>query len=300
MYYPILRGKLNELLALRELASLQLKFYTPVIEPVKRDIKSLIKAIEILNNNGVIPYIIINPTIGDYAHSPRELFSELNKFESITYEILYSINIKTQKYQDFLEVGSYGLFIQKGIDQEIINFSKSSKINFIQNDTSPHVKKLIDNRVVYEDFFRKQVRNADYPKESPFASIHSYYTEEKNIGFGDYTITGDEFTENGGPAYVITIHLSYIDKLRFDELFIRHYSSENDGTPTNPGSKFKEALNLLINDVTKTDSQFINTNALKEFIYLDKIEHFPGLGQVKKISIKHHIETLNHFLVTTA
>jgi hypothetical protein len=35
MYYPILRGKLNELLAIRELSELGLKNFTPVIEPVK-------------------------------------------------------------------------------------------------------------------------------------------------------------------------------------------------------------------------------------------------------------------------
>ncbi len=299
MYYPILRGKLNELLALRELAALQLKCYTPVIEPVKKDIKALVKTITTLNENSIIPYIIINPTIGDYAQTNNDLFSELIKLDSIKYEILYSINEKTEYYQDYLKLGSFGLFIQKGIDQEIINFSKLSKINFIQNDTSPNVKRLIENKVVYEDFFRKQIRNADYPKESPFSSLHSYYSDENNIGFGDYTITGDEFSESGGPAYVVTIHVSYIDKKRFDELFIRHYSSENDGTPTNPGSKFKGALDLLITDVTRKSVPFINTNALNEFIYLHKIEHFPGLGQVKKISIKHHIETLNNFLCTS-
>ena len=295
MYYPILRGKLNELLALRELASLELECYTPVIEPVKRDIKSLVKAIEILNNNNSIPYIIINPTIGDYSQSPHDLFTELKKYDSIKYEILYSINEKTEQYQDFLNVVSFGLFIQKGIDQNIINFSKASKINFIQNDTSPNVKKLIKNKVVYEDFFRKQIRNADYPKESPFSSLHSYYSDENNIGFGDYTITGDEFTEGGGPAYVVTIHVSYIDENRFDELFIRHYSSDDDGTPTNPGSKFKKALDLLMKDYLSEAIPFYNTNSLQEFYELHKIEHFPGLGQVKKISIKHHIETTTQY-----
>jgi hypothetical protein len=175
MYYPILRGKLNELLALRELALLQLECYTPVIEPVKKDVKSLVKAIEILNSNGIDPYIIINPTIGDLSEFPRFLFSELSKFESIRYKILYSINESTKQYENFLAVESFGLFIQKGIDQDIIEFSKLSSINFIQNDTSPNVKRLISNKVVYEDFFRKQIRNADYPKESPFSSLHSYY-----------------------------------------------------------------------------------------------------------------------------
>lgn len=297
MYYPILRGKLNELLALRELAQLELQKFIPVIEPVKNDIKALVKTIQTLNSNAIEPYIIINPTIGDFSNSKLALYEELRKFDGIGYQVLYSINESTEIYEDFLDLGAFGLFIQKGIDQNILDFSEKSNINFIQNDTNPNIKKRIKNRVSYEDFFKKQQRNADYPKDSPFSSLHSYYKEESNIGFADYTITGEDFSEGGGPAYVVTIHCSYIDKNRFDELFIRHYSSENDGTPTNPGAKFKEALDLLITDIQKKEIPFIDTNALNEFIYLHSIEHFPSLGQVKKISIKHHIETVNYFLM---
>ncbi|WP_180178927.1 MULTISPECIES: sce7725 family protein [Acinetobacter] len=296
MYYPILRGKLNELLALRELAQLELKNFTPVIEPVKKDIKALVKTIESLNEYSIEPYIIINPTVGDFASDPHSLFKALKLFDNIEYQVLYSINQNTEKYNDFLEIGSFGLFIQKGIDQDLLDFTNFSKINFIQNDINPNIKKRIKNRVSYEDFFRKQIRNADYPIESPFSSLHSYYLEENNVGFSDYTITGDDFSEGGGPAYVVTIHISYIDQKRFDELFIRHYSSENDGTPTNPGAKFLEALDKLIKDIGIGQIPFIPTFSLTEFQYLHKIEHFPGLGQVKKLSIKHHIETINSFL----
>ena len=62
MYYPILRGKLNELLALRELAQLELKKFIPVIEPVKNDIKALVKTIQTLNSNAIEPYIRGGPT----------------------------------------------------------------------------------------------------------------------------------------------------------------------------------------------------------------------------------------------
>jgi hypothetical protein len=42
MYYPILRGKLNELLALRELANLPVdKKFCPVIEPVRSSLAPL-------------------------------------------------------------------------------------------------------------------------------------------------------------------------------------------------------------------------------------------------------------------
>ncbi|MEK0253686.1 sce7725 family protein [Acinetobacter junii] len=296
MYYPILRGKLNELLAIRELSELGLKNFTPVIEPVENDIKALCKTIEVLNKNGIVPYIIINPTIGDFKKSQTEFNELITKIENIEYIPLYSINEKTNSYSDFLGLNSFGLFIQKGIDQELINFSNLSKINFIQNDNSPIVKKHIRNKVVYEDFFKRQLRNADYPQESSFSALHSYYKDENNIGFGDYTITGNDFIEGGGPAYVVTVHASYIDSQRFDELFIRHYSSEDDGTPTNPGAKFKQALTKLISDFQSKRILFEETEGLQEFIFLYKIGHFPGLGQVKKISIMHHIETINIYL----
>ena len=79
MYYPILRGKLNELLALRELAQLELQKFIPVIEPVKNDIKALVKTIQTLNSNAIEPYIIINPTIGDFSNSKLERW--IRKFE---------------------------------------------------------------------------------------------------------------------------------------------------------------------------------------------------------------------------
>lgn len=301
MYYPILRGKLNELLALRELAQLELKNYVPVIEPVKKDIKALVKTIESLNSKAIEPYIIINPTVGDFSSHPLELSQSLTLFKELRYKTLYAIDERTKQYENFLALNEFGLFIQKGIDTQLIHFSESSKINFIQNDVSPNVKRLIKNKVIYEDFFRKQKKNADYPEESPFSSLHSYYQDDRtNIGFSDYTITGDDFIEGGGPAYVVTIHCSYIDTKRFDELFIRHFSSKDDGTPTNPGAKFLEALNLLIKEIDEKHIPFTHTDALKEFKYLHKIEHFPGLGQVKKISIKHHIETVNNFLSVPA
>lgn len=66
--------------------------------------------------------------------------------------------------------------------------------------------------------------------------------------------------------------------------------------PTNPGAKFKQALTKLISDFQSKRILFEETEGLQEFIFLYKIGHFPGLGQVKKISIMHHIETINIYL----
>lgn len=48
MYLPFLRGKQFELLALRELSALPLDFarISPIIEPVKKELKSIGTAVE--------------------------------------------------------------------------------------------------------------------------------------------------------------------------------------------------------------------------------------------------------------
>lgn len=102
------------------------------------------------------------------------------------------------------------------------------------------------------------------------------------VGFSDYTITGQDFSESGGPAYVVTIHVSYIDPKRFNEMFIRHYLSYEDGTPAQPGAKFLSALQLLIKDIETGSVPFVKTTALSEFITLNIKRHFPGLGKLKK------------------
>ncbi len=80
MYYPILRGKLNEFLALRELSNLAMdKLFHPVIEPVRQESAPLIKTIKELNDNGLVPYIILNPTVGSLDGDSHFIFNELKK-----------------------------------------------------------------------------------------------------------------------------------------------------------------------------------------------------------------------------
>ncbi|WP_275891833.1 sce7725 family protein [Acinetobacter pittii] len=58
MYYPILRGKLNELLALRDLANLSIdKKFCPVIEPVRSTLSPLFRTIKELNDKEIEPLI---------------------------------------------------------------------------------------------------------------------------------------------------------------------------------------------------------------------------------------------------
>lgn len=300
MYYPILCGKMNELLALRDLANLSKEnYFCPVIEPVKENLTSLVKTIEELNEKNIEPLIIINPERGDFKNQYSiitENLSDHNKDLSyLPCYKLYEINQEIPKVVK--QLGKYALFFTGGITEELITQSHNAELVFINHDTAPHILKKLKNVVLCGDFFRRQQRNADYPEESAFSSLHTYYSDFPTVvGFGDYTIVGEEFSESGGPAYVVAIHAPYIDKKRFNEMFIRHYRSYDDNTPTNPGNKFLDALSQFIQELDEKTIPFVDTTGVQEFRDLHQSHHFPGLGQVKKISIKHHIETIIDFL----
>lgn len=297
MYYPILRGKQNELLALRELAKENIiNNFIPIIEPVKKNLSALIKAIEELNKKGIEPIVIINPDKGDYK-TDRQILTESIKNKSGVLSFLPCVIYQDSRSHTIISKLTRFSIISDGVSDELVKHSHIAEKTMVRPDVSPSILSKMRNVVLYDDFFQSQIKNADYPLESKFTGLHTYYTNSPNVlGFGDYTITGANFSEKGGPAYVVAIHVSYIDNTRYQEKYIRHYLSFNDKTPEKSPDKFKHALACLIDDLDNKRYTFINTNALADFISLNKRQHFPGLGQVKKISIKHHIETFNHYL----
>ncbi len=146
-------------------------------------------------------------------------------------------------------------------------------------------------RILLRDGFNRQ-KNKDYPKREKFSDLHLTYGDEGADGFGDYLIVGDEFSETGGPAYAVAIHLTFLDADRDDEMHIFHFVSDRSDTPTDPAGKFGEALEKLVGEVQRKNTPVLPTDAVKEYVNLHKRKHFPGLGYVKKLSMKHHMETL--------
>ncbi|EAU4305426.1 sce7725 family protein, partial [Salmonella enterica] len=66
MYFPLLRGKQYELIALKELSTIVPNdLFKPIIEPVRKNLKQLEVAVKLLNKNKIIPIIIVNSEIGE-------------------------------------------------------------------------------------------------------------------------------------------------------------------------------------------------------------------------------------------
>ena len=150
-------------------------------------------------------------------------------------------------------------------------------------------------RILIRDGFERR-RNRDHPEVEFFSDLHATFELEGMSGFGDFLVVGDDYAESGGRAYAIAIHLTFIDSDKDDEMHVHHFKSDRQDTPEDPAGKFAEALAKLIHTLDSKQNKIYGSSAVEEFRQLYDRKHFPGLGYVKKLSMKHHIETIANYI----
>ena len=304
MYFPYLRGRQFELIALRELVEKDVlsKKIMPIIEPVKLS-STLVKTIETYGKNGRQLAIITNPTVGSFISDAKEeknqklkqsYIANLNENSKILYMYLLRRSSKPEK---FIKKHSDNMGIIC-VDKDAIPVYESYfseidvKFNLIP-DESGFRRKIRGKRVLLADKFNKQERNNDYIEidDEPFSEDHLYYLDDGYVGFADYSVVGEEYNETGFAPYAVAIHIVYFDQNQ--SLRVKHFVSDSNDDISDPAGKFQEALSKLVQWNKKKQ---LDTVAMKEFESLYRREAYPGLGTVKKLSIMHHLELIGRYL----
>ncbi len=305
MYFPYLRGKQFELLALRELGSIMSNKsgkISPIIEPVK-DSSTFKKAISDLKSKNINFSIIINPKVGDLVNSSSIILSILNT------ELQNYTNYQVALIQD-------GFSLEKNISAIKESKIKFGGLSIIHNATNDNVGDLLSkyekvfpitnnvidfsktNRRYYrnfssrtivglDDFFDMQQKNADYLRlgDSQFSEEYLFYKQDGFKGFSDFLTVGDSYSESGMLPFAVAIHLSYTDSAK--KIRIKHFVSDSNDDRSDIAGKFAEALDKLVKWCRNNNQTSL---AITQFEELHRTGHFPGLGSVKKLSIMHHIE----------
>lgn len=308
MYHPFMRGKQYELITLRETASLLASSnFVPIIEPVKESLGGLERALQSLCDANAAAIVLVNPYHGDYSEDGQSISTLLQdnfrKSRNVSAGILLHKNIALSEIKECCRVHeSHDLtLVHAGFTEakELAAWLGERKVRqvFFEKYCGKLYTRHFPNpeRVLVRDGFKVR-RNRDHPDEEFFSDLHVTYPDEGMNGFGDFLIVGDEYSETGGPAYAIAIHITFIDEDRDDGMYIYHFKSKRQDTPTDPAGKFAEALSAMIAKLNSPNCKVLETNAVKEFRALHSAKHFPGLGYVKKLSMKHHIETLAAYL----
>lgn len=309
MYHPYFRGKQFDLLCIREMAPVfKAAGFCPIIEPVRDVLGGLKRALDAVAETDGRAIVIVNPYHGDLSESGAPLTDLLRGKYLDLPGIAAGILLKhsttaTEALKCYSKHLSHSpVFIHAGfgeartLAEKLVSQNKDQRHVFVENYCGKLYQKHFSrgHRILLRDGFEKK-RNRDYPLLEPFSDLHATFHEEGMDGFGDFLIVGDDYSEAGGPAYAVAIHLTFIDPDQDNEMWIYHFVSERRDTPTDPAGKFAEALANMMKVLNKPNSKVLETAAVREFRDLHRQGHFPGLGYVKKLSMNHHVETLAEY-----
>ncbi|MBN2617461.1 MAG: sce7725 family protein [Spirochaetales bacterium] len=308
MYFPYMRGKQYELLLLKEQAEfLHGKSIFPIIEPVKSNTASLNRTLGALLKSDVKFTLVANPYLGDYSNKENKriitdfvdgiIATNIGSMKLgiiLTPEtILDEVQFLLKKYQQYPITLIHSGYPKADHIVDLIENNNIYAHVFMENLNSRIYRKKFTStpKIIVSDGFVKRP-NKEYPEIEHFSELLATYDTEFD-GFGDFLIVGSEYSDSGGPAYAVTIHLTYIDRDEENDMFIKHYISDRTNTSDDPAGKFFEALSKLVDDFE--NGIFEDTSALNEYKRLHNSEHYPGLGYVKKLSMQNHIEIIaNH------
>lgn len=307
MYFPILRGRQFELLALRECINKNIlsNRVVPIVEPVKIS-STYIRTVDSFIKVGKSIAIIRNPQVGFWG---KDLNKESNaKIRDQVYDQLKSTNVissfhVTSQLEACIDHASQN---EISIDSLLLLCTKSEYIDYYEKiisdnrplynlipDRGDFRRRIRPNRVICEDHFPKKMRNIDYSDINSefFSSDHLFYAYDGYKGFSDYSVVGEEYSETGFAPYAVAIHIVYFDEKNI--LRIAHFVSDSNNDISDPARKFAEAVKKLIewNKTMKYD-----TTGIQEFEAAYHNQIYPGLGVVKKYSIMHHLELMSRYL----
>ncbi len=315
MYFPYVRGRQYELLALRELVANNLlgEKIIPIVEPVKLSPTLVNMMAEFIKANHPIS-IIRNPTVGNFLSDYQKVKQDSkeatyrDKFEKQYKDtnIIKSVIIQNSchelldywgehdivKKQDMLVIATNRDWLwlyEKYFESEYPKFA-------LMPDESVFRRKIRRNKVLLVDKFKKQERNADYQDVTDefFSDNHIYYTDDGFVGFSDYSIIGDEYSDSGFAPYAVAIHIVYFadDK----SLRVKHFVSDSNEDTTNPALKFYQAVEKLAKWYRNEKPNIEMTFGLKAFLDHYDNQTYPGLGTVKKLALMHHLELMSKHL----
>lgn len=309
MYFPYLRGRQYELIALRELIENNRlsNNIVPIIEPVKVT-PTLLNTIKAFNDNDKKFVFIRNPSVGTFvmdSNKPKnaEIFENIQN--AINSKNVYSGIIINQQSSEFVNT-----LLGKGVPYEQMTALclNSDEIDNLQSafreaapkynviPYSPAFRRVRKgDRIMIDDKFNKLPRNSDYLDfdDEFFSDDHLYCYEDGYKGFSDYSIVGKDYSDSGFAPYAVAIHIVYPVSESDKSLRIHHFVSDSNYDISDPANKFYEALKKL---VEWNKEKKLNTLAMQTFEAMYENETYPGLGVVKKLSIMHHIELVGRYL----
>lgn len=309
MYLPFLRGKLYELKAIKEYIDEGYgkengRHIMPIIEPVKKDMRPLMSCVEAMGKVKMPFAMVMNSQMGDFQRLSFDIPSFLTGVEGVEWTPAFEVNgnanieviessilqfgFKKVMLVFFTNVDLDDARIRGLVNNENVDFIAA--INLIQRP--PIIAGLKDTGkqiITIEDCFPEKTPNnayRDVPDEF-FSDTFSYYKSLFGLfGFSDFTALARNFREGGVLPQVVAIHMTYrkSDKV----VNVHHFLSDSRNGSNNIREEFREA-NVKIPPFYEDKPSTLAVRQISGIGY-------PGLGAIKKFSVKNHFELMSRIL----
>ncbi len=308
MYYPYLRARQFELIAIRELAieGLSQNHVLPIFEPVKDSSNNLRLANKIFAEHSQSAYLIFNPLVGELKDKTEQIVTFFNDLENNSFIPAFHYRNNSTEILDCVESNNLEnclMICESETSSEDVDFRALMKTDYfntvsIENpDGNRSLKRFLFDQakevVRFDDFFEKQPRNSNFLEiqEHRYSEEHIYFSEEGYYGFSDYTVVPSEFVTGGSTPLAVVIHLTFLKEN--NQIWIRHFTSNSNETIANVQGKFAEAAHKAVSFCRANN---LTNSAISDLENFYDNQHYPGLGTVKKIAIKNHILVISNYL----
>lgn len=309
LYYPFFRAKTYDVLAVSELAQLlaQGGKVLPIFEPVKVSSPTLISRAANFAAAKLAVGLVLNPQVGELVGSTPQTTQFLTQMRAKGATVIPVFVVTAQTTPN--EVTSFRtahpgpvIFVHMGMPNAAVitpmtqPTAGTTTHMFLEGTTSTHHQSLfpVGSRVLLKDGFQAQARNASYPPRSFFSDLHLNHASLGFSGFGDFATVGYKFSDSGGPAYAVAIHMT--EDFQTQGVFCNHFISTSNATFGNPAGKFNQAVTALAGYCQQYPGKLDFTTGCQELLAAQQNGTFPGLGPVKRMSIKHHLELMNSII----
>lgn len=316
MYFPILRAKRNELLALREISNKLAVSgkIIPIIEPVqatKSGLRDLYKCLKVLSDQNIEVILISNPKCKGSLDSDQKAMKNIltyveKNFTNVSIghwignttsklELDSFIKDCNQKFY-FLHISEYESYKELG---KILSTNSNFKghilhFNTLKNDYKYHMGY---SKITLKDNFNKLKSNKLYIActDEFFSNDYMTYKVEDYSGFSDFSVIGGGALIKGFTPNTIALHFVYEFKEN-NEIRIKHFLSETYDENPDVGMMINQALKKL-KEFIKMDSKILSfsTASVKLLKILDDGAK-TSPGNIKKLTIMHHLELMIEIL----
>lgn len=300
IYYPYLRGRMYDLLTLKELVENdQLsKKIVPIIEPV-RDSKELQQTVEILIKKRQPFSVIANPQVSVYGLNDTKNYP-LPKVDNLDFYHPSAI-LAADFSSEFVKTVDNQQSLLIARDYRLLKaYADSEVLQTVDNVLIPDIARM--HRLVPKKAVSLTDPMTFLPHVADYADLEDEYFEPASwyrqvddfVGFGDYSMLGHVYFDKGMPSRAIALHVIYVTT--DGSLRIHHFVSDSNEKMSGQKEKFFESLHKLVEWSDKNIHGLNLTPALQSLLQYDQQDKFPGLGMIKKLSLMHHFQLMNRLL----